>query len=84
MVYSIKSPMHELKSYTNVLALREGFLSASRRAGRSVVELLIVLRASSRSPTDLFTISTVKKSEVSFKIELMSFTEFEMIICTSS
>ena len=68
IVYSIKSPMHELKSYTNVLALRVGFLSASRRAGRSVVELLIVLRASSRSPADLFTISTVKNSEVSFKI----------------
>ena len=66
------------------VAFREGFLSASSRAGRSVVELLIVLRASSRSPADLFTISTVKNSEVSFKIELISFTEFEMIICTSS
>ena len=83
-MYSIKSPMHELKSYTKAVAFREGFLSASSRAGRSVVELLIVLRASSRSPADLFTIPTVKNSEVSFKIELMSFTEFEMIICTSS
>lgn len=75
--------MQELKSCTKAVALREGFLSASSKAGRRVVELLIVSRISSRSPADLFTISAVKKSEVSFKIELMSLTEFEMITCTS-
>lgn len=75
--------MQELKSYTKAVAFREGFLSASSKAGRRVVELLIVSMILSRSSSDLFTISTVKNSEVSFKIELMSLTEFEMITCTS-
>lgn len=75
--------MQELKSYTKEVAFREGFLSTSSKAGRRVVELLIVSMILSRSSSDLFAISTVKNSEVSFKIELMSLTEFEMITCTS-
>jgi hypothetical protein len=75
--------MQELKSWTKAVALSEGFLSASSKAGSRVVELLIVSKISSRSLADLFAISTVKKSEVSFNIELMSFTEFEIITCTS-
>jgi hypothetical protein len=71
--------MQELKSWTKAVALREGFLSASSKAGRRVVELLIVSKISSSSLADLFAISTVKKSEESFNIELMSFTEFEII-----
>lgn len=72
--------MQELKSYTKAVALSDGFLSASSIAGRRVVELLMMSSISSRRSADLFTISIVKKSDVLFSIELISFTDLVMMI----